>query len=277
MNTTYLHFFDRFGLLTLFLITLAVMLLFIELGFHVGRRTPQKVIKAQTSQVRSIMAAGLGLLAFLMAFTFSIAQNNYQERVAAMVEEARYVRTAYLQADELDAATTTQARLLLYEYLSDRIRMVDLAAGGDLAGAGALLERSEEIQHQLWVLSRPPLANGEQGKSDMSAFRSSLLGMIDAHVQRVEAALVNRIAGIIWITLYLTAALSMLVMGYHAGLVTRRSPVATMTLALVFSAVMILVIDQDRPVMSLFKIDNRVMVDLQAQMEFINQSSADVN
>lgn len=274
MNTPYLHFFDRFDLLTLFLITLAVMLVFLEVGFHIGRRTPVKVVKAQVSQVRSIMAAGIGLLAFLMAFTFSIAQGNYQERVNAMVEEARYIRSAYLQADAFPPDDRSRARQLLKEYLYDRITLVELGREGQLEAAWGLLNRSVQIQDELWLMTRqdPLLADQAPSASgSISGFRAAVLGMIDAHVLRVEASLVNRIAGVIWVALYLTAALSMLVMGYHAGLVTRRSPVATATLALVFSTVMMLVIDQDRPVMSLFKIDDRVMVDLQTRMQLISE------
>ena len=40
----------------------------------------------------------------------------------------------------------------------------------------------------------------------------------------------NRIPLTIWITLYLMAILSMVIMGYQAGLTDRRSPVATITM-----------------------------------------------
>jgi hypothetical protein len=72
----------------------------------------------------------------------------------------------------------------------------------------------------------------------------------------------NRIPITIWMTLYLMAALAMIIMGYQAGLTDRRSPVATITLALAFSAVIILITDLDRPVMSFFEINNQLLVDL---------------
>ena len=269
MGMAYAHFLDQFELPTLFFITLALMLVFLELGFIIGRRTPAKVVKAQTSQVRAIMGAGLGLTAFLLAFTFSIAQNQYQERVMAMVEEARMVRAAFLQADVLPPPQRDQARDLLHEYLVDRIEIVEQARAGNLATASALLQRSEEIQAQLWGLTAAERLQLDANVSRQGPFSSAVLGIIDAHVARIEASLLNRIATIIWVTLYLTAALSMLVMGYQAGLVTRRSPVATITLALVFSAVMMLITDQDRPVSRLFKIDNHVLIDLRERMETV--------
>jgi len=58
----------------------------------------------------------------------------------------------------------------------------------------------------------------------------------------------------------------MLITGFQAGLTTRRSPVATVALALAFSLVLVLIIDLDRPLMTLFHMDNHVMVDLLEQM-----------
>jgi hypothetical protein len=68
-------------------------------------------------------------------------------------------------------------------------------------------------------------------------------------------------------TLYLMAALSMTIMGYQTGLTDRRSPVATVTLAIAFSAVIILITDLDRPIMSYFDINDQLLVDLYEYME----------
>jgi len=77
----------------------------------------------------------------------------------------------------------------------------------------------------------------------------------------------NRIPNIIWIALYLCALLSMLVVGYQAGLVGRRSPIATVSLVLVFSGIMMLITDLDRPLMSLFHMDNHIMVEIMQMMD----------
>ena len=58
----------------------------------------------------------------------------------------------------------------------------------------------------------------------------------------------------------------MLVVGYQAGLTGKRSPVATVSMAVVFSAVIILITDLDRPRMSLFEINNQLMINLHGKM-----------
>jgi len=96
---------------------------------------------------------------------------------------------------------------------------------------------------------------------------ASILALTDIHYTRVHSAIMNRIPFTIWITLYLMAALSMIIMGYQAGLTERRSPVATVTLAIAFSAVIILITDLDRPIMSFFEINKQLLVDLYDYMD----------
>ena len=102
---------------------------------------------------------------------------------------------------------------------------------------------------------------------DGELFMVSVLALTDIHYTRVHSAVMNRIPFTIWITLYLMAALSMVIMGYQAGLTDRRSPVATITLAFAFSAVIILITDLDRPVMSFFEINRQLLIDLHENME----------
>ena len=75
------HFFDLIPIWALLIGTILVMILFIEYGFRLGKGAQANAKKAQTSQVRAIMGAGLGLLAFMLAFTFSTAQTHFEARV----------------------------------------------------------------------------------------------------------------------------------------------------------------------------------------------------
>ena len=70
------HLPDMFSIGQLFLITLLVMLLFIETGFRLGKYSQGNIAKAQASQVRAIMGAVLGLLAFIRAFSFATGQSH---------------------------------------------------------------------------------------------------------------------------------------------------------------------------------------------------------
>jgi len=264
------HFFDFIPIWILLIGTVLVMVLFIEYGFRLGKNAQANAKKAQTSQVRAIMGAGLGLLAFMLAFTFSTAQSHFEARVQSVAEEARIARNAFMQADLLVEPGRSQAKQWLKDYIelrSGQFKTGELEVKQQLA---ELISVSEKIQQDLWSLAASN--NGKktenQAEADQnSLFMESVLALTDVHYTRLHSAVMNRIPFTIWMTLYLMAILSMIIMGYQAGLTDRRSPVATITLAVAFSAVIILITDLDRPIMSFFEINKQLLVDLHEDME----------
>ncbi len=264
------HFFDLIPIWLLLVGTLAAMVLFIEIGFRLGKKGQTRARKAQTSQVRAIMGAGLGLLAFMLAFTFSTAQSHFETRAQNLAEEARIARNAYMQADLLVEPNRSAAKQLLKDYIKLRAGIGELSGNKAKEQIAELLRRSEQIQHKLWLLAvdTEKQAEEEPGFDNRdNPFMVSVLALTDIHFTRLHAAVMNRIPFTIWITLYLMAALSMIIMGYQAGLTDRRSPVATVTLAVAFSAVIILIADLDRPIMSFFEINKQLLVDLYDYMD----------
>jgi hypothetical protein len=264
------HFFDLVPIWLLLIGTILIMIMFIEYGFRLGKSAQANAKKAQTSQVRAIMGAGLGLLAFMLAFTFSTAQTHFEMRVQSLAEEARIARNAFMQADLLTEPGRSQAKQLLKDYMQLRSRNLKSTGAGVTEQATELIQKSEQIQQQLWLLatsSELQAKDNQIGVKESQLFMVSVLALTDIHYTRVHSAIMNRIPLTIWMTLYLMAALSMIIMGYQAGLTDRRSPVATITLAVAFSAVIILITDLDRPVMSFFDINKQLLVDLHEYME----------
>lgn len=175
-----------------------------------------------------------------------------------------------MQADMMVEPERTQVKELLRDY-------VELRSVGRLGEIKAIeqnlaeaLQISEQIQKELWLLAVQ--AGGHNSKNPTAAERNgmlmtSVIALTDIHYTRLHAAVMNRIPLTIWMTLYLMAVLSMVIMGYQAGLTDKRSPVATITLAIAFSAVIILITDLDRPVMSFFEINNQLLIDLNDFMQ----------
>ncbi len=244
------HFFDTIPIEALFLLTVTFMLLMLEAGYRLGLRAQSNSAKAQTAQVRALMGATLGLLAFMLAFTFSNAQNHFEDRMQYQIDEAVVAKNAFMQAGLAEEPLRTRARKLLLDFVEIRLELTSVVREGRANDIFPLLQRTEEIELELWSLS----LNDD--------FMNSVLRLMDIHTYRVQAALINRLPVIIWLTLYFTAVMSMIVVGYQAGLSLKRSPVATYSLALAFAAVMMLIMDLDRPLQSLFEIDGAVMEQL---------------
>ena len=249
---------DQFSLLSVFFGATLAMILFIEIGFRFGIYQKASSVKAQTSQVRAIMGAVLGLLAFMLAFTFASAQNHFETRIQGMVDESSIAGTAFMQADLLDEPGRTEAKKLLFQYISERLEMSRLRHAGRTDDVSKLIKNAENIQSKLWDLAK--------GSTD-DAFATSVIELTSIQAKRIHAALINRIPQIIWATLFFTALLAMIVMGYQAGLTGKRSPLATLTLAIAFASVMMLITDLDRPKMTMFDINDQVVVSLKDRME----------
>lgn len=263
------HVLDQISIELLFLLTVIFMLLMLEAGYRFGRRAQKSPAKAQTAQVRALMGATLGLLAFMLAFTFSNAQTHFENRIQLQIDESAVVKNAFMQADLAGEPIRTHARELLLDYVDGRLEINDLIRQRRASDIFAILQRAEEIQLELWSLgmkNRLSVDDAIGGSASSGEFTTSVLALMDIHTHRVHAALVNRLPLIIWLTLYFTAVTAMLVVGYQAGLTLKRSPVATYSLALAFAAVMMLIMDLDRPLQSLFALDGAVMEQLAAFM-----------
>jgi hypothetical protein len=240
------------------------MVLFIELGYWIAQRPHGKTNKAQLAQVRAIMGASLGLLAFMLAFSFSMAQQHFELRTDAYMLEITAVDSAYRGADLLEPDSQRAAKEKLREFVDLR-RELSILSFKDFAGVAERIRAAEKIHDRLWRIAESAMAL-EGDSVDAGIFASAILEMIRANDERLQSTLFNRISPIIWITLYLMSLLSMLIMGFQAGLTGSRSRLATWTLAITFSAVMMLVTDLDRPRMSLFKMNQQLMIELQNRM-----------
>ena len=252
------------------------MIIFIECGFRLGTAAQVNAKKAQTAQVRAIMGAGLGLLAFMLAFTFNIAQSHYEVRVQGLAEEVRIVRNAYMQADLLALPDQLRAKQLLKDYVVLRLELKTHVAQRNLELALESIKHSEQVQQSLWSLAvsdHTGTLERQVHPGQSSPLLASALALTDIHSARLHSTIMNRIPVMILITLYFTAALAMTIMGYQAGLTGRRSPLATFSLAIAFSSVMMLTTDLDRPIMSFFQINDQLMVGLLEQMESDAQPS----
>ncbi|MEF8768895.1 hypothetical protein [Candidatus Accumulibacter contiguus] len=97
------------------------MLLAMEIGFRSGRRKQACATEAIT-QANAVLAAMLGLLALLLAFTFSAALQRYENRSQTVVAEANAIGTTYLRAQLLPKGMPDEVQALLRQYLGVRVR-----------------------------------------------------------------------------------------------------------------------------------------------------------
>jgi hypothetical protein len=251
---------DQSPLWVVYSVTVIVALVFAEIGFRLGMWLQRRDPESGKAPVSGTVVGGmLGLMAFLLAFCIGIVINQHNGRKAMVVTEANSVGTAYLRAGflgELDQAST---RDLLREYVEVR-----LAAAADPALLESAVTRSEEIHGELWSIVEDNVRQGQESDI-MALFVESINEVIDVHSLRL-AAVDLRLPELLWMVLYAATMLSFLLVGIANSADGKRDPLAILLFALAYVAVLMIVVDLDRPQQGILTVSQTAMSDLLRQM-----------
>jgi hypothetical protein len=267
-----------------FLVTAAALWLVTEIGFRFGRRhrsreraaeeeeeetsleraeDEETVSQKKSSQAGLLLAALLGLLGLLLAFSFSIVESRFSTRKQLVLQEANAIGTTYLRAEMLPEPHGTRLRHLLREYVE--LRAVPEISPRELR---PLLERSEELHFAMWEEAEV-VAEAHPRSEIAGLFVASLNEVIDLHQERVTMALYYRLPNVILGTLYMVALVAMALMGYSAGLTRARVSAPVIATVVTISVVLLLVIELDRPWQRMFKVNQQALEDVTETIERI--------
>jgi hypothetical protein len=235
------------------------VLLAIEGGYRLGRLRAMRAEHEKEAPVGAMVAAMLGLLAFILAFTFSLAAQRFDTRRQVLLDEANAIGTAYLRAAMLPQHEE-EIRSLLREYVD--VRLAALQTDGVAEG----IRKSEELQNRIWDRA-VALARDNPDSVVVGLFVQSLNEVIDLHAKRITAGIRNRVPAVIWIALFAVAVISLGAMGYHAGLVRTSRSLAIVAVGLTFTVVIGLVADLDSPREGFLKVSQQALVDLRESMK----------
>jgi hypothetical protein len=244
----------------LFLATLGIVLAAAEGGYRLGRYRGRKSDAEKEAPVGAIAGATLGLLAFILAFTFGMAASRYDARREMLQEEVNAIGTTYLRAAFLPDDHGPKVRSLLREYVD--VRLEALQPNAQIV---ELIRTSEMLHNRLWA--EAVQAGRKQDSEMVSLFVDSLNQVIDLHAKRVTAALRARIPPSIWGALYLVAILSIASMGYHAGLTGTARSITGLGMILSFVVILLLIADLDRPREGMIRVNHQGMIDLRETMK----------
>lgn len=249
---------DALPLWALFISILLVVLLSVEFGYRLGRYRRGRQEQEKEAPVGTMVGATLGLLAFILAFTFGLAAARFDTRRQVLLDEANAIGTTYLRAGMLPDRGK-QIRGLLRDYIGARL---DAVRSGNVAEG---IQRSENIQQQVWAEAEA-VAEKNPNSIVVGIFVQSLNEMIDLHAKRLQAGVRSRIPGAIWLGLFAVAVLSLAAMGYLEGLSGTRRSLAIIAVAIAFSVVIELIADLDRPQEGVLRVSQQALLDVQRSM-----------
>lgn len=235
------------------------MLLAMEIGFRSGRRKQASVAEAIT-QANSVLVSMLGLLALLLAFTFSAALQRYEDRSQTVVAEANAIGTTYLRARLLPGGMQDEVQALLRQYLDVRIQEGRVNATEPELHE-SLQQQAQLMQTQLWSHA---VRAAELDKSVVTSglFIQSLNELIDTSTTR-NAALNRQVPEIVLFLMIATIVLTTATLGYASGIAGHRVTLAAFVLLILIALVVYLIIDLDRPRRGAIQVSHESLLSLQ--------------
>ena len=255
---------DLLPVWALFFVTAAFIVAMVEVGFRIGKRVLAKTDQERESPVSAIAGAILGLTAFMLAFTFSMAADRYDTKKGLVREEANVLRTTWERADMLREPDRARTMALLREYVDDRIKF---ANARDPEKTDAAVANAHRIQREIWTIGIANTRSDPYMFSDIgSLYIDSINRMSELNALRYNLGLQARIPSGIWFVLFALIILGMLGVGYQTAIAESRRSRVTSILAISFSLVIALIAALDHPMNSFINVPQTAMVNLQMEM-----------
>lgn len=258
---------DIIPIWVLFVGTILLVMGSIEAGYRLGRMVRRRSEDEKESPVSAIAGSVLGLVAFMLAFTFGIVSERYDARKALVREEANTLRTTWQRTDFLPEPDRTEAKELLRKYVASRLPtdQSNLSRRAFDEKVRNVLAEAERIQQRLWHMA---VVNARKDmNSDVAAlYVDSLNQMAEVHASRVAVALQQRIPLGVWLVLCCLTSFGMAALGYQTGIAGSKRSLAQPLLAISFSMVVALIASLDRPVNTFVKVPQQPLIDLYEYM-----------
>lgn len=250
----------------LFIVVVGLVLFSNEIGYRIGHKVWGNSKAERESPASAISGTILGLQAFILAFTFSIVSDRYDDKKSLVREESGVIRTAWHRADFLSEPDRTRSKTLLKEYIDTRI---DLTRRGDISLIVASQDNILSMQRQLWEMA---VANGKADmNSDIGAlYVESLNEISNLHAKRVGVGMQARIPTAIWFALLSLLVLGMISVGYYTAIADSRRSRVSPVLAVSFSLIIVLIAALDHPGGKLIPVSQQPLINVQSEMVLPN-------
>lgn len=250
---------DALPIAGVFVLIAAILLVLYEVGFRVGRWYQSRTPDEKEGPTSMLVGSLLALLAFLLAVTMGMAADRFDSRRQAVLNEANAIGTTYLRAGYLPEPYSSEARTLIRDYVPLRVNVADRQV------LAANFARSAEILDELWKQAEQ-LARSEPGSETVALYIETLNDTIDMYETRVTAIVYARVPETILLGLLALAMLSLVMVGYSAGLTRHRNMMIAVVLVVVMAGVLTLVVDLDRPRDGFLQVSQQPLLDLQEQV-----------
>lgn len=262
---------DTIPLWAVFAGTVLIVWLGFEAGFQAARFEKSKNKEEASVPIGAMVGVVLSLTAFMLAFTFGVAAERFNDRRVLVIEEANAIGTTLLRSEFLPERNRKEVKDLLRNYVALRVKLWE-----DLKGSTAprvvsnSIAEAEKIQDKLWA-NAVEVGRDKLDSDVVALFIGSLNETIDLQSKRVAAGMYSRLPVLIWVILYLLITFSMFGLGYQFGFAGKRKLPITLTVILSFSLVMLVISDLDRPMEGYLQSNKQPLRDLGKKLGIVQE------
>jgi len=219
-----------------------LILVFNWLGFSYKKRLLIKDPDADKDSLGTIEGALLGLMALLLAFTFSIAANKFENRRQVIIDEANAIGTAILRCDLYPDSARKLFRQDFVNYVDARVAYYD--AGSDKIKIQAALKQAELYSGNIWKRAID-LSHNLDNIARTQQMIPAVNAVIDIATTREDSRL-NKVPPLILFMVLMLTLVTGFLTGY-SNKTKRRNKVMTLGFALMTALTLYLVLELDRP------------------------------
>jgi hypothetical protein len=203
-------------------------------------RRKRKLEADEREDFNLVIAATLTLLGLIIGFTFSMAVSRYDLRKNYEEAEANAIGTEYVRADLLPDVDAGRVRLLLRQYLDERVMFYQTRDHQELLQINAVTSR---LQTDLWNAVKSP---SEANPTPVVALVVSGMNDVLNSQGYTQAAWWNRIPFAAWGLMVAIAVCCNVLIGYGA-LHAEAKSIRLIVLPLVVAISFLLIADIDSP------------------------------
>ena len=240
------------------------MLVFLEIGRRIGVRRRASDPEGATVGLGTVEGAVFGLLALLVAFTFSGAAARFTPRRQLIVEEANEIGTAYLRLDLLTPSAQPALWESFRQYVGMRLEVYRKLP--DIVAAMQELAKATQFQGHIW--RQAVAACQEAPPAATMLLLPALNAMIDITTTRTMSAQMHP-PPIIFAMLFVVALASALLAGHGLAGGKRRNWLYMVAFAAILAVAVYVILDMEFPRLGLIRFEafDQALVDLLKSMQ----------
>lgn len=230
------------------------MLLMVEIGWRVGKHLAVKYHVQKIDASDTFMAAIFGLLALLIAITFSGASDRFDKRRDLIAIEYSTIGTAYQSVDLLKPSSQVEVRELFKKYLDSRIQVYQGGVGEK--EMASRYQAHNAAGDQLWAALVLAVKETPYPEKLVAAqILPEASDMFDAS-ENQRLAMKFHPPPIIWQALVGLSLVGSLVAGYNLGIQKSRDWFLILVYAILMTGTIAIIMNLEYPRVGLISLDD---------------------